>query len=245
MPLFVLDYYKFLFIFRDGKLVLKTNETVKENNIYCFTDSLLYYPYKVKMRYDRDSDLYVLQPKADGYYWCVHVDSRNHMVSESNKALFIRIKDSLVNYYALKLRLNGEHKFNWNLEDFNKEWQDALEQYVYYRTKYVEDNFDEALNDQNTTEAVLKTFKQEHRLLDWKDRDVILKSKIKKMYIDGKTTLIHVLLNRDMKPVMPGTWDNLTVEFMKPVYYCPAFRFVDSAPIGEFTLITIFRDVNR
>lgn len=219
---------------REGKLVLKTNETVKESKIRCFTDSVLYYPYKVKVRYDRHSDLYVLHPIDDGYYWCVHIDSRNHTVSESNKALFVRIKDSLVNSYAVKLHLSKEYKFDLNMEKFYDEWLDKLKQYIYYRTKYVQNEFDDALNDRNTTEDVLKLFKEKHPHLEWDDKDVILKQKVKKRYLDEKTTLVHVLLHRDMKPVLPGTWDNLTVEFMKPVYYCPAFGVVDSAPIGKY-----------
>lgn len=192
-------------LFREGTLVLKTNKTVNENRIYCFTDSVWYYLYKVNVTYDRHMDLYVLQPKEDGYYWCVHVDSRNYLVSESNKALFIRMKDSLVNSYAIKLRVNKAHNFNYF--DYNSNM----------------DN-DDDLNYQNITEAVLQFLE---------DKDMTLQTRIKRQYIDEKTTLVHVSVKPNMNPQSAGIWGNFIVQSVNPVYYCPAFGVVDSSPIGK------------
>ncbi|XP_026329456.1 uncharacterized protein LOC113237282 [Hyposmocoma kahamanoa] len=211
------------------QLILITNETVKENKIRCFTDSVGYYPHTVKVRYAGHYYSYNLQPLNDGYYWCVHIDSRNHTVSESNKALFIQREDFLINSFAVKLRFS---KCYFDIVNFYNE----LKQYIYYWNKYVENNFDD-VNNQNTTEDVLKLFKEKHTALHSYYADVISKHTIKKLSVDKKNMLVHVRLRRDMKPVLPGTWANLTVEFMKPVYYCPAFGMVDSAPIG--TSITV------
>lgn len=162
------------------------------------------------------------------------MDSTNYKVSESNKALFVRATNYLGSFYAVKLRLSKEHRSELNMENFYDKWLDKLIQYIYYSTKYVENKFDNALNNQNTTEDVLKLFKEQHPELHWKYADVISVNRIKKLHLHGKTMLVHVFLYQDMKPVLPGSWDKLIVEFMKSVYYCPGFGEIDSAPMGEF-----------
>ncbi|XP_026329453.1 uncharacterized protein LOC113237279, partial [Hyposmocoma kahamanoa] len=213
----------------EGKLELKTNETVNKNKIHCFTDAVVDFSYEINVVYGQHAKVYVLQPEHDGYYWCVHTDSLNYKVSESNKALFIRDKDSLINCYAVKLNIIKEHSKN-----FYDDWLDKLKQYIYYRTKYVESNY--VVTGEKISETVLKSFKEMYKLkykFNWTVEEVILRYTIKKDFFYGKPMLVHVWLDRNMKPVPPGTWDYLTVESMKPVYYCPAFGINGSAPIGS------------
>lgn len=226
----------FTLFFRDGKVILTTNGSVDEKNIYCFTDSVIYFPTPIKIRYDDDAGVFILKPIADGYYWCLHVNPRKYHVSESNKALFIRERQSLINYYAIKIRLKTEYKFE-NLEDFYKDWQKKLEEYIYYRTKYVRVFGELELTDSISTEDVLKSFKASHPGLNWKDKDSIYKIKIKRLYLDGKTALVHVQLNPEMSAVPPGFWDGLEVEYMKPIYYCKDFDTIPMMPLGMLICI--------
>uniref|UniRef100_A0A1E1WIF6 G-protein coupled receptors family 2 profile 2 domain-containing protein n=1 Tax=Pectinophora gossypiella TaxID=13191 RepID=A0A1E1WIF6_PECGO len=214
----------------DNKLVLQTNDSVNERDIYCFSDSVIYFPTAIKVKYDDSTGFYVLKPVADGHYWCVHVDSTNHIVSESNKALFIREKQSLINYYAIKIRLKTEYKFE-NLEQFYRDWERKLEEYIFYRTKYFKIFGELELSDASSTEEALKSFKASHPGLKWKE--VIYKIKIKRLYLDGKTALVHVQLNPEMLPVPPGRWDNVEVEFMKPIYYCKGFGSIPMMALGS------------
>lgn len=213
--------------------MLKTNKTVPENEIYCFTDAVSNFTYKIKVVYDQRSGLYVLQPTNDGYYWCLHVDTVYYKVSESNKVLFIRIKDSLLNKYVVKLGLVTGYK-----RKIYDDYIDKLSQYIYYWTKYVKNNRDEVPTEKNITEKVLKLFKENNPELNWMGEDVIL-NKTEKGSFYGPPMTLHVLLHPNMKPVLPGTWDYLAVESMKPAYYCPPVGGVNSAPVGEFLPIVI------
>lgn len=157
-------------------------------------------------------------------------------MSESNKALFTRINSTLVNhYYAIKLHLKSE--YNFDTKKFDKEWEDGLRQYIFYRTYYINSG---RYDIENITEHDLKSYMEQFPQLYWKFTNVILNKTIRRRYTDRKTTLVHVLLHQDMKPVIPGTWDNLTVEFMRPLYNCPDSKAVDSAPIGEFLTCIFF-----
>lgn len=154
------------------------------------------------------------------------------MESKSNEALFIQAKHSLVNCYAVKLNISKGHNSDG--------WLDKLKQYIYYRTKYVE-KFDVAHADEKIAENDLKLFKEKNPELNWMVEDVILNNTTKKKdFFTWEPVLVHVLLHPNMKPVSPGTWENLIVESMKPVYYCPAFGTVASTPISEFPSCNCF-----
>lgn len=60
--------------------------------------------------------------------------------------------------------------------------------------------------------------------------------------MDAKTALVHVMLNPEMVPTSPGTWDSLEVVFMKPAYFCRGFESSVTVPtlgIGEFRIKVI------
>lgn len=56
--------------------------------------------------------------------------------------------------------------------------------------------------------------------MHWEDRDIVQNKKLKRLYLDAKTALLHVELHPDMKPVKPGQWESILIEYMRPVYYC-------------------------
>lgn len=213
--------------------MLNTNKTVPVNETYCFTDAVSNITRKIKVVYDQRSSLYVLQPTDDGYYWCVHVDTVYYKVTESNKVLFIRTKDSLVNQYVVKLGLVKKYK-----REVYDDYMDKLRQYIYYSTKYVENNGDKGLTEQKNPEKVLKLFKEVHTELNWTGEDVIL-NKIMKGSFYGPPMSLHVLLHSNITRVLPGTWDYLAVESVKPAYYCPPVGVVNRASVGEFLPILI------
>ncbi|KAJ2952471.1 hypothetical protein O0L34_g6782 [Tuta absoluta] len=221
-----------VYIDDDNKLILKTNDSIDEKYIRCLSDSTTFYPTDVKVRYDDGDNAFILKPVADGYYWCISIDSKNHMVSESNKVLFIREKQSLLNSYAILINLDEPYKFD-DLTNATKDWEKKLEEYIYYRTRYV--NVYGEFELKEGAEEKIKSFKADtERTMgsDAKNIKTINDLKIKRLYLDGKKALLHLQLNRAMMAVGPGRWDNLEVEYMKPVYFCMGFDTVPTRPLG-------------
>lgn len=220
-----------------NKLILTVAEKVKEDNIYCFTDSESYSPTTVKISSDGVHNklyTYILKPIADGYYWCVHIDSKRYQVSESNKALWVREETSLQNNYAVKLVLDQEYTFD-NLERLKKNWEKKLKAYIFYSTSYYKINGGaEVTQDPKVFEDTLFAFKLAHPdLKPTKEKDIIYEIKLKKVFLDKKTILIHIHLNPNMLPVQPGSWEGLQIVYMKPIYYCNADNhdFVESVTV--------------
>ncbi|XP_021188434.3 uncharacterized protein LOC110374861 isoform X1 [Helicoverpa armigera] len=220
-----------------NKLILTVNYNVVEDNIYCFTDSETYHPTPVKISHDDIHNKllsYVLKPIDDGYYWCVHIDSKNFVVSESNKALWVREEQSLRYNFAVKLALTKEYTFD-NIDRLKKIWEKKLKEYIFYSTNYYRINGGlETIQDPKAFEAILNGFKLAHPDLNPKDKDIIYDMKLKKLFLDGKTVILHVQLNPRMKPVRPGTWDGVEIVYMKPVYFCMAdnHEFVESIAVS-------------
>ncbi|XP_075969098.1 uncharacterized protein LOC142972144 isoform X2 [Anticarsia gemmatalis] len=219
----------------EDRLVLTTNATVNESNIHCFTDSETYYPTPVKHSLDRNEDseqTYVLTAEADGYYWCINIDSRRYQVSESNKFLWIREEQSLNSTYAIRLKFGFEYDFN-NIEKVSKIWEKKLRDYIFYSTKYYEINTEIDRVENETFQDTLKEFKRTHEGLKPKGL-IIFGMRIKKIYLDRKTAVVHFQLNPTMKPVQPGWWENLYVIYMKPVHYCEigGLQFTSTIKLG-------------
>ncbi|XP_038215558.1 adhesion G-protein coupled receptor G6-like isoform X2 [Zerene cesonia] len=213
----------------DNKVTLTVNNSITSDRVYCYTDSVLRYPTKVGKRKKEDTNTFVIKPERDGYYWCTHVDVRNYHVAESNKKLFIREKESLDNVYAVLLRHYRKIKLDI-VEKLTRIWEVKLKEYIYLRTKY-ESVFGEMST--NRTEEVLKSFKESNPGLDLKEKIVVQKLNVKRLYLDAQTVLLHVELNPEYKPATPGLWDGIKIVFMKPVYYCKGFDSVPSAALGE------------
>ncbi|XP_035436335.2 uncharacterized protein LOC118266856 isoform X3 [Spodoptera frugiperda] len=207
-----------------NKLLLTVASKVDEDNIYCFTDSETYSPTPVKFSSDGVHNklwTYVLKPIGDGYYWCVHTDSKRYQVSESNKALWVREETSLRYNYAVKLVLDKEYTFD-SLERLKKSWEKKLKAYIYFSTSYYQLNGgSETTQDPKVFEDVLFAFKMAHPDLS-PTKDVFYGMKLKKVFLDKKTILLHIQLNPSMLPVQPGTWEGLQIVYMKPVFYCNA-----------------------
>ncbi|CAH2238632.1 jg5378 [Pararge aegeria aegeria] len=213
----------------ENKLTLAVNDSLDKDDIYCFTDSVYYYPVRVKKERVGDSNVYVLKPKQDGYYWCTHVNTKKFKVNESKKVLFIREKVSLVNFYAIKLKYSKMYTLQ-ELDKLSSILELRLKEYIYLRTKY-ESVYGDV--DTNVTEQVLRGFQSTNYGLDWKENTVIVRMKIKRLYLDKTSVLMHVELHPDMKPVTPGVWDDVEILFMKPVLYCKGFDSVPQLSLGQ------------
>lgn len=88
----------------------------------------------------------------------------------------------------------------------------------------------EQIQDPNDFESILKDFKSSHPDLYPKDKEEVLYGfKVKKLFLNGMTVVLHLNLNPRMKPVQPGKWEDIEIVYMKPVYYCTA----DSHEFGE------------
>uniref|UniRef100_A0A2A4JGD6 G-protein coupled receptors family 2 profile 2 domain-containing protein n=1 Tax=Heliothis virescens TaxID=7102 RepID=A0A2A4JGD6_HELVI len=220
-----------------NKLILTVSDNVAEDNIYCFTDSETFHPTPVKISQDDIHNKlfsYVLKPIGDGYYWCVHIDSMNFLVSESNKALWVREEQSLRYNFAVKLALTKEYTFD-NIERLKKIWEKKLKEYIFYSTNYYKINGGlEQIQDPKAFEAILTDFKISHPDLNPKEKDIFYGMKFKKLFLDGKTVILHLQLNPRMQPVQPGTWDGIEIVYMKPVYFCLAdnHEFVESITVS-------------
>lgn len=219
----------------DNKVILQMNDTIDESNVYCYTDSSMFYPKLVKKTYDDDTKRYILKPIEDGYYWCLHIDSKNFHVTESNRVLFVREKTSLVNLYAIKISLRNGYRFE-NLDEIYRNWKRKLREYIFYYSKYTKVNGVVEFDRPEDFESALKQFKNSNPGLRVKEKDVITLIKIKHLYLDATTALVHLELNPEMLPVRPGTWDGMRVQYMKPAYYCKA---VDAVPMLALNQSTI------
>ncbi|XP_064071783.1 uncharacterized protein LOC113404752 isoform X1 [Vanessa tameamea] len=211
----------------ENKLTLITNDTLSGDDIYCFTDSVNRYPVKINKKRVDETNEFILKPKDDGYYWCTHINTKKYTVKESKKVLFVREKQSLINVYAIKLKNNKLYKLD-DLPKLFKVWEAKLKEYIFYRTKYI--NVYGEINS-NITEDVLKSFK--NSVFVQNEKTVILKMKLKRLYMDRRTVLVHVELSPDMKPVTPGFWDQMEILSMKPVFYCKGFDTIPQMALGE------------
>ncbi|XP_047527962.1 uncharacterized protein LOC125064781 isoform X2 [Vanessa atalanta] len=211
----------------ENKLTLITNDTLSGDDIYCFTDSVNRYPVKINKKRVDETNEFILKPKDDGYYWCTHINTKKYTVKESKKVLFVREKQSLINVYAIKLKNNKLYKLD-DLPKLFKVWEAKLKEYIFYRTKYI--NVYGEINS-NITEDVLKSFKNSGLVQN--EKTVILKMKLKRLYMDRRTVLVHVELSPDMKPVTPGFWDQMEILSMKPVFYCKGFDTIPQMALGE------------
>ncbi|XP_060810885.1 uncharacterized protein LOC106142285 isoform X2 [Amyelois transitella] len=220
----------------ENKIILDVNESVDKDDIHCTTDSESYRPSKVKIHHDDAANNYVLSPATDGYYWCEHIDKYNLQIVQSNKVLFVRERDSLINLYSVKINLlSGNYTFE-NAYEMKEEWIDKLDEYVFYRTRYVQMFDVDKILDPMVAEKILFNFKASRAELSWRDGEAIYNSVIKRLYMNKHTVLLHVELNPEMIPVTPGFWTNLEVVFMKPAYYCKGFDSVPRLSLGESTL---------
>ncbi|XP_052737653.1 uncharacterized protein LOC112042944 isoform X2 [Bicyclus anynana] len=215
----------------ENKLTLAVNDTIDKDDIYCFTDSVYYYPVRIRKERVEDSNVYILKPKQDGYYWCTHLDTKKYKVATSKKVLFIREKDSLVNVYTIKLKYLKTYIMD-DLEELYTILEARLKEYIYLRTKYEKIYGDVGIN---VTEEVLKGFQSINYGLDWKEKTIIVGLKIKRLYVDRVSILLHVELHPDMVPVTPGVWEDIDILFMKPVFYCKGFDSVPQLSIGQST----------
>lgn len=225
---------KKLFHSSNGQLSLSVNDSsVDENKVWCFSDSVVFYPSKVDIRRIGDSNEFILKPLTDGYYWCLHADSKNFRVSESNKALFIREKASVKDLYAIKIRVKRKYSME-NLAKSLKEWSEKLSEYILLRTKYAQVYGDSDLVLGEKTEDILKRFKDQKVGASPKE-SVFNFLKVKRLYLDRKTILLHAQMKTGLEAVSPGEWDGLETLFMKPAYYCKGRGTVPTLPLGKFS----------
>lgn len=98
-----------------------------------------------------------------------------------------------------------------------------LKEYILYSTNYYAVNGGlEQIQNPRAFEGMLRDFKTSRPDLNIKEKDILFDFKVKKLFLDGKTVLLHLNLHPSMKPVQPGTWENIEIVYMKPVYYCMA-----------------------
>ncbi|XP_063619930.1 adhesion G-protein coupled receptor G6-like isoform X2 [Cydia splendana] len=202
-------------------VILSVNDSVDESNIHCYTDAILYSPTNIS-KIALDDNKYRLKTVSDGMYWCIHRDSRNFRVSQSNKVLFVREKH-VENLYAIKIRLRGRYRFE-NIDKQYRVWERKVKEYIYYRTKYVERFGEITTTNGHEAEGLLQSYKRstgdDSGEGSFKETDVIYMVKIKRLFLDGRTVLLHVQLNPTMKVVPPGYWEGLEVMYMRPAFFC-------------------------
>ncbi|XP_063531353.1 uncharacterized protein LOC134742253 isoform X2 [Cydia strobilella] len=202
-------------------VILSVNDSVDESNIHCYTDAILYSP-TIISKIAIDDNKYTLKTVSDGMYWCIHRDSRNFRVSQSNKLLFAREKH-VENLYAIKIRLKGRYRFE-NIDKQYRIWERKVKEYIYYRTKYVERFGEITTTDGHEAEGLLQNYKRstgdDSGEGSFKETDVIYMIKIKRLFLDGRTVLLHVQLNPTMKIVPPGYWEGLELLYMRPAFFC-------------------------
>lgn len=126
-------------VFSDDHTIILTvdDKELQKDNIYCFTDSSKYEPQRVSVVEKTDKPYFILISIYDGYYWCIHDDSKNFFISESNKELYIKVKENTENLYAVKLTSLAR---DYNLSNVGhlvqNDWKKKIEEYVFYSTKY-------------------------------------------------------------------------------------------------------------
>lgn len=218
--------------FSENKIILSVNESVDKDDIHCTTDSESYKPNKVKIHHDDDEDVYILSPATDGYYWCAYTDRYNFRQIKSNTVLFNRERDSLVNLYVVRIKVKDKYKFD-EAEDLKDEWKEKLEEYIFFRTRYVQMFDDYKIIESYGAERILKSFKDSRPDLNWRSGEAISKITVKRLYMDKQTVLLHVELNPEMIAVTPSYWDELEVQFMKPAYYCKGFDSIPRRALGK------------
>lgn len=135
--------------------------------------------------------------------------------------------------YAVKMKLKNKYKID-NLDKIYKNLEKKLREYIFYRTKYAKINGDIDTADHTKSETILKVFKNLNPRSDFKDKDVITDVKIKRLYLDSRTVLVHIELNPEMNAVPPGTWDSLEIISMKPAYYCKGVDSVSTLSLGKY-----------
>ncbi|CAK1552668.1 unnamed protein product [Leptosia nina] len=213
----------------DNKITLEVNDSIDSDKIYCYTDSLDRHLAKVGKRRKDETNTFIVKPEKDGYYWCTHVDVKNYNTSESNRVLFIREKQSVVNRYAVKIR----HFRRLKLEAIDKLvpiWEMKLKEYIFFRNKY--ESVFGAFNS-NYNEDTLKSFKFSNPALNWKEKVILEKVKVQRLYLDAQSVLLHVELSASINVVAPGFWDGLEIVYMKPVYFCKGFDTVPTVALDE------------
>lgn len=222
-------------------VILSVNDSVDESNIHCYTDAIIYSPTNVTM-IALDDNKYTLTTKSDGMYWCIHRDSRNFRVSQSNKVLFVR-KKLVENLYAIKIKLKGRYRF----ENFDKQfkiWDRKIKEYIYYRTKYVERFGEITTINGHEAEGILQNYKRstgdDSGEGSFKETEVIYMTKTKRLFLDGRTVLLHVQLNPMMKVVLPGYWEGLEVVYMRPAFFCSGDGLpeIKRVPLGQSVITT-------
>ncbi|XP_047988379.1 adhesion G-protein coupled receptor G2-like isoform X2 [Leguminivora glycinivorella] len=170
-------------------------------------------------------------------YWCIHRDSRNFRVSQSNKVLFVREKH-VENLYAIKITLRGRYRFE-NIDKQYRVWERKVKEYIYYRTKYFERFGEITAANAHAAEGVLQNYKRstgdDSGEGSFKETDVIYMVKIKRLFLDGRTVLLHVQLNPTMRVVPPGFWEGLEVIYMRPAFFCSgnALPGITRVPLGQ------------
>ncbi|VVC98624.1 unnamed protein product [Leptidea sinapis] len=200
---------------QDNEITLTVNDSIDRDKIYCYTDSEKYYPVNVKKQRKDYTNTFVLIPKGDGYYWCTHVDVYNYHTTESNKVLFIREKQSIINKYAVKIKHNKKITLD-DIDELSDDWKDVLSEYILLVNKY-EDMYGKL--DTNDTEEILKTFVNLNPEVK-KQSTVAHTKKVKRLYLDGQTVVLHLELSPGRRPAPPGRWRDLEILYMKPTYYC-------------------------
>lgn len=185
---------------------------------------------------------YALLPKNDGYYWCTNTYSMLPRISMSNKYLYIREKESVKHLYAIKFKRKDKYNLK-KLDIFLRIWMKKLAELVFLRTNYLKIYDKINATEPYGVQRILKRFKGE-KVGVFEEDKIFRGSKIKRIYVDRKTVLVHTEMSADMDILMPVFWEELQIIFMKPVYYCRPMKLVPSLSLGESTSITFYVTVD-
>lgn len=117
------------------------------------------------------------------------------------------------------------------IDDSMKIWEKKLKDYIFYSTMYQKSvgTGDLDIVDPKDYKRTLEQFKEDHPELKSKKDKILFKTKLKQLYLDKKTALLHVQLDPTMRAVLPGWWSNMMVVIMQPVRYCSIGKELFSA----------------
>ncbi|XP_013199458.1 adhesion G protein-coupled receptor L3 [Amyelois transitella] len=211
-----------------NQIILTANDDLDEKDIFCHTDSMTYYPSKVKVHRCLNDQIFLLTPMDSGYYWCVHVDPKTSQETSTSRVLFIKEGHNLWHSYAVMINVD---EYNVESLDIRKiEWKEKLEE-IFIKTR-CEKNYNNGTyeNCDGYNESVKELS------AETKKGQVIREFKVKRVYVDKRTVLLHVDLNFEIPPLAAGVWEDMEILYMRPVYYCTGKLDYPYECVGDFNV---------
>lgn len=165
-----------------------------------------------------------LRMENDGYYWCKDYmvpfdDFPPGAIILGDKYLYVKDVDFIRNLYALKIKFMKQYTYE-KLDLFMKIWMKKLSEYLFLYNEYLSRYSHLDVSSTYRIQDVLKAFNNTEKLEQFSENIVYKYCKLKRIYLDRKTALIHIDLLENIRPLVPSYWENIEVVFMRPTYHC-------------------------